>query len=213
MIRLPGLAGMDRRSGQAEAGLRVPRRREALRRFLGDDSGASAIEFAFFGTLMLILMMVLFQYAIVYMARQNLDNALQVGARALMTGSFQRGTSSTANAATITSNLRAVMCGNSDAPALFYTCNDMKVDVRISGSGGSGPAVDAKTGTWSDTFGTSYSCPGPTSIAVIRAAVRLPLLVPMFKLGLSGFAGNAALVQAATVIRVEPYPVTGAGKC
>lgn len=184
-----------------------------LRRFQRDESGATAIEFAFFGTLMLILMMVLFQYAIVYLARQNLDNAVQVGARALMTGSFQRGSSTNSGAAAIIGNLRTIMCGNADAPALFYTCSDLRVDVKVAGAAGSVPAVDDKTGTWSSGFGTSYSCPGPKSIAVIRAAVRLPLFVPMFKLGLAGFSGNAALVQSATVIRIEPYPVTGAGSC
>lgn len=204
MMRAPG-NGSPGRSPPFESG--------ALHRLVRNDGGAVAIEFAFFGTLMVIVMMVLIQYAIVYLARQNLDNALQIGARALMTGSFQRSSAGTTDVAAITGNLRSIMCGTSHAPALFYTCNDLKVDVKISGSGASGPAVDAKTGTWSDSFGTGYACPGPKSVAVIRAAVRLPLIVPMFKLGLAGFAGNAALVQSATVIRIEPYPVTGAGPC
>ncbi|MEH3119091.1 MAG: pilus assembly protein [Methylorubrum populi] len=188
-----------------------------LRRFSRDEGGVYAVEFAFFGTLLVILVMVLLQYAIVFLARQNLDNAMQVAKRSLLTGNFQKANAGSTDQAKILSAFRAQMCGTSAALAIFYTCDNLKVDVQVSGtfnpSSSSGSAVDGSTGDWTKGFGTTYVCPSPQSIAVVRAAVKLPLFVPMFNLGFPGFSGNAALLQSAAVFRVEPYQGGSAGTC
>lgn len=188
-----------------------------LRRYAADEGGVYTIEFAFFGALLILLLMALIQYGMIFTARRNLDSALQIATRSLLTGSFQNAGTNALDQASILAKLRGLMCGTQAAPTAFYTCDNLKIDVQIASSfssaGAASAPVDSQTGTWSKGFGTSYTCPSPKSIATVRAAVKLPLFLPMFKLGFGGFSGNAALLQSAAVFRVEPYQYSGSGRC
>lgn len=194
--------------------------RTARRRaFARDESGAYAIEFAFFGSLLIAVMLILIQYAVVHLARQNLNASLQVATRALLTGTFQSANGPTLTQAKTLENMRAMMCGGSGAPAVFFKCENLKIDVQVSTSNfdtkaWNGSAVDASTGNWSKTFGLTYQCPGSQSVAIVRAAVKLPLIAPLFiKLGMKSFGDGAVLLQAASVFRVEPFQKSLTGAC
>lgn len=188
-------------------------------RFLRDEGGAYSIEFAFFGSLLIAVMLILIQYAVVHLARQNLDASLQVATRALLTGSFQSTNGPTLTAADTLKNLRTLMCGGSNTPAVFFKCDNLKIDVQTSSSGfdtnaWSASAVDPSTKTWSKTFGTNFQCPGSQNVAIVRAAVKLPLVAPLFlQLGMKSFGDGAVLLQSASVFRVEPYNKSPTGAC
>ncbi len=194
-------------------------RQTARRRFLRDEGGAYAIEFAFFGSLLIAVMLILIQYAVVHLARQNLDASLQVATRALLTGSFQSANGPAQTQAKTLEKMRAMMCGASGAPVVFFKCENLKIDVQVSStsfdtSTWKTSAVDAGTGTWSKNFGLTYQCPSSQSVAVVRAAVKLPLIAPLFlKIGMKSFGDGAVLIQAASVFRVEPFDKSPTGAC
>jgi Flp pilus assembly protein TadG len=187
--------------------------------FVRDEGGAYAIEFAFFGSLMVAVMLILIQYAVVHLARQNLNASLQVATRALLTGSFQSENGPTLTQAKVLENMRAMMCGGSGAPAVFFKCENLKIDVQVSTTSfdtnaWNASAVDPSTGNWSKSYGLTYQCPGSQSTAIVRAAVKLPIVAPLFlKLGMDGFKDGAVLLQAASVFRVEPFQKSLTGGC
>lgn len=193
--------------------------RPAPRCFLRDERGAYAIEFAFFGSLLIAVMLILIQYAVVHLARQNLNASLQVATRALLTGSFQSTNGPTLTQAKTLENMRALMCGGSNSPAVFFKCENLKIDVQVSSTSfdnnsWSKSAVDPATKTWSKSFGLAYQCPPSQSVAIVRAAVKLPLIAPLFlKLGMKSFGDGAVLLQAASVFRVEPFDKSATGAC
>lgn len=189
-----------------------------LRRFAHDGRGAYAVEFAIVSGLFIIVVIGLFQFMLVFLARDSLDAALQTASRNLLTGSFQQANAGSKDQAQILGNLRALMCGTeSTTRAIAFACSDMKVDVGVTGSfassPGSGSAVDGGTGSWSSGFGTTYICPSPASIAVVRAAVKLPLLARGLAFGLSAFSDGSMLLQSATVFRVEQYQSGTSSAC
>ncbi|WP_342151916.1 TadE/TadG family type IV pilus assembly protein [Methylorubrum sp. SB2] len=192
--------------------------RGARRRFLRDEGGAYAIEFAFFGSLLIAVMLILIQYAVVHLARQNLNASLHVATRALLTGSFQNANGPQLTPAKSLENLRAMMCNGSGSPVVFFKCENLKVDVQIVTKFDDPlwkqSALDPDSKNWRTNFGTTYKCPGKQSIAVVRAAVKLPLIAPLFlKIGMGSFKGGAALLQSAAVFKVEPFESNLTGGC
>jgi Flp pilus assembly protein TadG len=181
-----------------------------LGRFATAEEGGHAVEFALVSGVFVTLILAVCQYALVYMARDSLELALQQAVRTVMTGAFQQANAGLTDQAQILRNLQATICGpNLDSHNWMFNCATLKLDLRSAGSfattGGASSAVDAGSGTWASDFGTTYSCPGPQSVAVLRAAVKYPVFAPGLRLGLGTFADGSALVQAAAVFRVEPY--------
>lgn len=192
--------------------------RGARRRFLRDEGGAYAIEFAFFGSLLIAVMLILIQYAVVHLARQNLNASLHVATRALLTGSFQNANGPGLTPAKTLANLRAIMCNGNGSPVVFFKCENLMIDVQVANSFDNPiwkqSAIDPTTKAWRTDFGTTYKCPAKQSIAVVRAAVKLPLMTPLFiKLGMDSFEGGAALLQAAAVFKIEPFESNLTGGC
>ncbi|MFC3693263.1 TadE/TadG family type IV pilus assembly protein [Chenggangzhangella methanolivorans] len=180
----------------------------ALRSFARSRDGSYAVEFAIISSLLVVLVIGLVQFAMIFLARNSLEASLQTASRSVLTGSFQTDNADAKDAATILANLRSSMCGSgAKASVLSLSCANMKVDVSVvSAFAGaqSGSALDA-SGGWAKNFGTSYACPGPRSIAVIRAALKYPLFVRALSFGLSSFSDGAALIQSSVVFRVEQY--------
>lgn len=186
--------------------------------FCRNTRGAYAIEFAFAGSLFIVLSLVICQYAMIYLARESLALALQQATRTLLTGSFQQSNAGLMDQNQILQNLRAVICGSTqDSRNWMFRCSDLKLDVRIansfSSSSSSTSPVDSSTGTWAAGFGSTYSCPGPKSIAVVRAAVKYPLFARGLSFGLSAFTDGSALLQSSAVFRVEPYQSGSGSAC
>lgn len=196
-----------------------PRSRAGLaRRFARDTGGAYAVEFAFAGGLFIVLTLVLVQYALVYLARDSLALALQQATRSLLTGTFQTANAGNTDQAQILRNLRATICGQTNnAKAWMFDCANLKLEIGVASSfatsGGGGAAPIDASGAWSPTYGTTYICPGPRSVAVLRAAVKYPVFARGLSFGLSDFADGSALLQAAAVFRVEPYQSSSGSNC
>lgn len=199
---------------------RLHRRRihSVAQSFCLNAHGAYAVEFAFAGSLFIVLSLIICQYAMIYLARESLALALQQATRTLLTGSFQQSNAGSTDQNQILQNLRAVICGSTqDSRNWMFRCGDLKLDVRVansfSASSSTSSPVDSSTGTWAAGFGSTYSCPGPKSIAVVRAAVKYPLFARAFSFGLSAFTDGSALLQSAAVFRVEPYQSGSGSAC
>lgn len=189
-----------------------------LRRFSRDDIGAYAIEFALVGNIFIGLLLAIMQYGTFFMARQSLDTALQRGVRGILTGGFQSSTTGLSDTAAILSALRTQICAKSAADTLpLFDCSQLRLDVRVadrfSASSLSKPIVDPQTGTWVAGFGTSYTCPKPKSIVVIRAAMKYALFANPLNLKLGAFSDGSILLQSGVAFRVEPYQSAAAGGC
>lgn len=187
-------------------------------RFLQNTDGAYTVEFAVTGSLFIVLTLIICQYAMVYMARESLTLALDQATRTLLTGNFQQSNAGSTNQAQILQNLRTAVCGSTQNYRNYmFRCSDIVLDVRVASSfstSSSYPSpVDSSTGTWASGFGTTYSCPGPKSIAVVRAALKYPVFSRSLSFGLSAFNDGSALLQSAAVFRVEPYQSGSGSAC
>lgn len=185
-----------------------PPLRSKLRTFTRAEDGSYAIEFAIISSLLVVVVIGLAQFAMVFLARNSLEASLHTASRSVLTGTFQDDNADAKDAATILSNLRSMMCGaGAKTSVLSLNCANMKVDISVvsafTGAKG-GSALDG-SGGWSKTFGTSYTCPGPKSIAVVRAALKYPLFVRALSFGLASFSDGSALIQSSVVFRVEQY--------
>lgn len=184
------------------------RRARSLRGFAADQSGAYAVEFAIISSMLVVLIIGMMQFAMVFLARDSLDTALQDAARPILTGAFQQDTAGSTDKAVILSKLRTSMCGSgAKSSVLTLDCSNLKVDVSVVSafSGATSASAVDGSGGWAKGFGSNYSCPSPKSIAVIRAALKYPLFVRALAFGLTSFADGAALIQSSVVFRVEQY--------
>jgi Flp pilus assembly protein TadG len=182
------------------------------RRFSGDQLGATAVEFALVSLPFLMLFVSIIQISLVYWVGQNLDDALQKGARTLYTGSFQGDNKAQKNTPSLLSNLRTKIC----AGGVAFDCNNLKVDVAVSSnfSAGSVPTpVDASTGTWSSGFGERYTCAQPGAVVIITAAVKYPVALTFLNAGANAFGDGSRLIQSTVVMRAEPYDVSSGSPC
>lgn len=191
--------------------------RACLRRFARDDRGVYAVEFALVGNVFVGLLLAVLQYGVFYMARQSLDTALQRGARGVLTGAFQKSTAGLSDPNAILAALRDQICTKSANDTLpVFDCSQLRLDVRVSdrfsASSLASSAVDPATGTWVAGFGTAYPCPKPSSIVVIRAALKYALFANPLNLKLGAFSDGAILLQSGIAFRVEPYQ-SAAGGC
>lgn len=185
------------------------------RRFAVDDRGSYAVEFGIISATFIVTVVVLFQFMLIFIARDSLETMLQAATRSLLTGTFQQANSGAKDPAQVLTKLKALMCGAATTPGLItFPCNDMKVDVSVSStfaSSTNASAVDSGTQNWSSSFGSNYTCPTPSSIAIVRVAVKYPVLARALSFGLGDFSDGAILLQSAAVFRVEQYQ-SGSGK-
>lgn len=186
----------------------------AVRRFIRRDDGATAVEFGFVAGPFLLLLLMIFQTAMVFFIDQGLETAAAAAARLVLTGQAQTLNQSdfkTAACAAITS--------------FPIDCDKVFVDVQPSSTGtfsgitssstSSGlPAsstVDPLTGktTYYDSAGNqidpAYNVGGPGTIMVVRLAYQMPLVIPYVSRYLSDSrAGDLRLLVATAAFRNEP---------
>jgi pilus assembly protein Flp/PilA len=180
----------------------------AANRVVFDRSGATAVEFGIISVPFFTLFAAIVQTGLLMWASQNLDENLQRVTRTLYTGKFQSADGQS-NAAISLDKLKVQLCGPSTAKiATVFSCADVKLDVSIAASFGSGSVpnpVDAQTKDWNTNFGSRYTCPKPGQIVVVTAAVKFPIFFSFMNFGSSSFADGSRLLQSTAVTRTEPY--------
>jgi Flp pilus assembly protein TadG len=180
------------------------RDRCGLTRFLGfgrNSSGASLIEFAIVLAPFLVLMFLILEVGLVYLANGALENAVAQGARLIRTGEAQ---SQSFDAG----RFKTEVCKYLTAP---LSCNNLSLDVRTFSSFGSTSLTNPLDGSGNLKSGFSYQAGVGGQIVIVRAfyewdlPAKLPKAIRNLQVSLSNMQNGDLLLVATQAFRNEPF--------
>lgn len=169
-----------------------------LRTFARDRRGAAALEFALVAAPFFIMILAVFEYALVYLLTVSLDAATSEVARTIRTGEAQK-------AAMTASDFKTQVCAHMGW--LANQCStSLYVDARTFSTfaGESSPQPLNANGTFDPTK-LQFSIGGPGDIVLVTSYYQWKLLTPALTAGLSSMAGGIDVVTARDAFRNEPY--------
>jgi Flp pilus assembly protein TadG len=180
---------------QANTGRHV-RRLCFLGRLARARKGATAIEFALIATPFFLLLLALFETAMVFFSSINVEYAVNDVGRLIRTGQVQTGN--------ITEDqFRQEVCNRL---ATIVNCDDrLEIDVRVFSNFDSvdhSSALD-EDGNLKTDF--QFSPGNAGDIVLVRVFYVWNLITPHLGQSLSNMSGNARLLSASTVFRNEPF--------
>ena len=195
--------------------------RRMIRRFRGDQDGATAVEFAMVGIPFLGLLFAIFETAFVFFVTEALESAVADASRLIMTNQV------VVNQYSSASDFRQkVFCPSSGTAKVsiptFITCANLIVDVRALSAGTidfSGSSGLSKTFY---TAGTQYCIGSGGDVVVMRMAYPMPVylnVITAAQIGKAvtstdgqttftsadGTTGLKHMLTGAAVFRNEPY--------
>jgi len=170
------------------------------RRFVRQQDGAAAVEFALVAAPFLALTFAILETAFVFFAQQTLEATAADSARLIMTGQAQTGGFSQAD-------FKTAVCAR--VYGLFDCANGMTVDVKTYTSFSAVNNTSPVTNGQLDTANMQYVPGGPGCIEVVKLYYQWPIYVSMFSDNLSNLNGNKRLLVATSVFRNEPYGPAG----
>ncbi|MBB4304646.1 Flp pilus assembly protein TadG [Rhodobium orientis] len=182
-------------------------RRLVPRRFLANEDGVYAIEFALVSIWFFPLLFMIFEVAFTIFANQLLDNAVSDTARLIRTGQAQQQSFSKAK-------FKEQVC---DKLTSMFDCDAfLHIDVRTydnftSANAASNP-VDEVTDDEGDTKlkvdegKMQYDQGGARDIVVVRAYYEWPMISPMTGLIFSDMSNGRRLLASVAAFRNEPFP-------
>ena len=171
------------------------------RRFVRQQDGAAAVEFALIATPFLALIFAILETAMVFFAGQTMEATVAESARLIMTGQAQ-------TAGYSKSDFKAAVCAR--VYGLFDCANGMTVDVKTYANFAAYNYTPPVTnGQFNATNANNYTPGGPGCIVVVTAYYQWPVYVSMFNDNLSNLSGGKRLLVATSVFRNEPYGPSG----
>ncbi len=173
-----------------------------LVRFRQDERGATAIEFAAIAAPFFALLFAIIETALTLWATQVLENGVSDASRRLYTGQFQQ-----ANAGKDTETLvklfRDEICKGG---ALMFSCDQIKIDVRpLPAFPNSRPETPITDGQFDANKFNQFVPPKPSEIAIVRAAVEIPVFVSLLNPKQANLTNGNRLIMATATFRAEPY--------
>jgi Flp pilus assembly protein TadG len=166
----------------------------AVRRFVRQQDGAAAVEFAMVAAPFLALIFAIMETAIVFFAGQALETAVADSSRLIMTRQAQTQGMSQAQ-------FKDAVCAR--IYGLFDCQNGVQVDVRKFSSFANVTMPSPVDGN----FGAmGYDPGGPGDIVVVRLFYKYPVYVSLlgFSSSMSNVAGGMRLLAATAAFRNEP---------
>lgn len=170
-------------------------RRRRVARFSHDKRGSMAIEFALVALPFFLIILAIFETALMFFADLMLDSSVATAARMVRTGQAQeQSLNETAFKNLICSNIPGVI-----------KCNDLKVDVRAFPDFGgiSLPSNTDDDGELQNNF--AYQIGTASEVVVIRVYYPWQLFTPTHITGLSNMSGNKRLLITSAAFRNEPF--------
>ena len=167
-----------------------------MRRFVRQQDGMAAVEFALVAVPFLALLFAIFQTALFLFADQTLEAAVADSARLIQTGQAQtKGFSQ--------DDFKNAVCGRLNK--MFDCASGFSVDVRtyptfaaiVTGA----PIKDGKL----DTTKLAYNTATPGEIVVVSVYYQWALISPLLGVTLADLSNGNRLMVARSVFRVEPY--------
>jgi len=179
--------------------------RRLRRRLKADGSkGSAAIEFAMVAPIFFVLLLGIFEAAIMFFSQAALQNAVTDMARMQRTGQVS---SAGMDQATFRTNI----C-NKVSPLIACDGN-LQIDVESFSSYGAltiPPALNSSNAL--DPSLNNYSIGGACDVVLVRAFYTWPVATPVLNWFLVNMAGNKHLVTATAAFRNEPF-TTSTGGC
>lgn len=171
--------------------------RSALgRRFIRQQDGAAAVEFALVATPFLALTFAIIESALVFFAGQTLEAANAAAARLILTGQAQTAGYSAADFKTQVCNRVASLF---DCSSGIYV--DVKTYTDFSSVATTNPVSNGKL----VTTNMAYTPGGPGCIVKVAIYYQWPIYVSLLGNNLGNLDGNKRLLVATSVFRNEPY--------
>jgi Flp pilus assembly protein TadG len=190
--------------------------RKVRRRMRADaDKGSAAIEFAMVAPVFFVLLLGIFEAAIMFFSQAVLQNAMTDMGRYVRTGQAACHTKNAAGACTAAmtqAQFRTEVCAK---VAPLIPCNgNLQIDVKKSttGFGGATHSSPLTAGGALNTAMNGYDTGAACDVVLARAFYTWPVATPVLSWFLVNMAGNKHLVTAATAFRNEPF-VNGVAGC
>ena len=191
-------ASHDRRTAGTPKATR-PRR---LGRFLGDSRGAIAVEFALVALPFIVMILSVFELALMFTVSTTLDSATARAARQIRTGQLQ--TAGGATAATFATTI----CNN--LGWLESQCSsNLSVDVRTFPSFSNATLNNPVTSGAIDSTKLLFNMGNAGDIVMVRAYYQWKLFTPFLNGGLTLLSNGSTVISSTTTFRNEPYVSAG----
>lgn len=178
------------------ARLARPALAQICRRFLHQQDGTAAVEFAFVALPFLALCFAILQTALVFFASQVLETAASDSARLILTGQVQNGSLTQAQ-------FKQEVCKR--VYALFDCEGGIQMDVRVHSAFS---PIDLSKPIDADgklTLTPVYQPGGPGDIVVVRLFYQWPIYTSLLGSSLTDLGNNKRLLIATAAFRNEPY--------
>ena len=188
------MARFVRRSLKASLCRLLPKR--LARRFVREEDGTSAVEFALVAAPFIALLFAIMETAFVFFAGQALETATADASRLIMTGQAQTAKFSKAD-------FKNEVCNR--IFGLFDCANGIYIDVKSYGNAAPATPTSPVTNGQLNTAGMTYNTGGPGDIVVVSLYYEWPVYVTMLGNNLSNLNGSKRLLSATAVFRNEPY--------
>jgi len=173
---------------------------KVARRFIREQNGTAAVEFALIAVPFLALLFAILETALVFFAGQTLEAAVSDASRLIMTGQAQTAGYSQADFKTQVCNRIA---------GLFDCSGGVYVDVKQYSSFTSVNTASPVTNGTFDTTKMAYVPGGPGCIEVVTLYYQWPIYVSLLGNNLSNLNGSKRLLVATAVFRNESYSTSG----
>jgi Flp pilus assembly protein TadG len=168
----------------------------SVRKLLRRDDGAAAIEFAVVAAPFLALLFAIMETALMFLASQTLETAVQNSSRLILTGQAQ-------DQGYNMQSFQQAVCQNL---ASIFNCNSVLIDVETASNFSStNTSLPIQNGQLQNNF--TFSPGNPGDIVVVRLMYQWPVYVSLLGLAnsLSNMSGNVNLMMATAAFRNEPY--------
>jgi Flp pilus assembly protein TadG len=184
----------------AQPAEKKPRILAVFRRFRHNNDGATAVEFGLVATPFFMLMMAIFELAMLLWTNQVMEEAVFQSSRVILTGEAM---TLYPNPATAVAAFKSDVCTRL---TLVSNCNTrLSVDVRTYTSFATATANQPVSGGVLDTSGFGYQPILPNQIAVVRAVLSYPIVLSSWNKVFSDLANGERALMATLAFRAEPF--------
>lgn len=168
------------------------------RRFARDERGATAVELAILAVPFFVLVWAIMETALVFLATQILDGAVQDSARLIRTGQAQ-------TAGYTIDNFRTAICSRLYG---LFNCNNLKISVKTvtsftSASAPPSPLDPTDPSKWVLT--PAYDDGQGSSVIMVQVYYKWPLGVSFGGFSLASSSDGTMLMGAVRVFKNEPF--------
>ena len=191
--------------------LRSLRRSCIGRRFVRQEDGSAAVEFALVAAPFLALLFAIIETAMVFFAGQTLEAAVSDSARLILTGQAQTtkytpldpSYKASGSAPFTEADFHQAVCDRLRGG--LFDCAKISVDVKKYTTFAAINTASPVTNGALNTTNMGFAQTNPGDIAVVSLYYQWPIYVSLLGNNLSNLNGNNRLLVATSVFRVEPY--------